>query len=407
VNRKRKNENHKMNYPKSLVMQLVKDNSENNPRDNRYIRVSSIGDCSRKIAYSVLGYQSMPTSGHFSFVLSLGNSIHDMIQAQLVNMGWIKAEPFWNSDRNILDWKQTDDPESGCELEVVDHNLRVLGHLDGITVPMKKISNGNPDIHDYIPAPDDPEAERYLIEIKSISDRPTYWLNIIDDGGKHTICEADFELSLATPDITESSSGKRNQRIGKYLHERIVVNPWGKSIKYPVHEIQIGGTLKAVTVIRQGLTLGAFSQIKEPKPVHLAQASMYAKCKGIKKILFLYVGKDVDQRTYEDPSSLTNFPIKIFEREVDDFTTLVLESKISEIYKKTDEGQLPPRDYDWGSNECEFCQFKWTCWNSKVDLPEINTKLKDLGLKSLVDGPGKTHKPKSDLRQEFEDQKPS
>jgi hypothetical protein len=377
----------------------------NSSRDNRYIRGSSAGFCSRKLGYGVLGYQATPTDGHGQFILNMGNSIHDYIQLQLVKMGWIKAAPFWNEDHSYIDWKQTDDPDSGCELDIIDHENRILGHLDGITVPMLKVGNL------YLPSMNS-KAERYLIEIKSISDKPSFWVKGFKDGGRGTLDASLIEEEFIEIDVETQKSGKMQQRLSKFSHSRMVKVTYagGKSFEYPVYKVKVDGAEQFVTVTMIGNSAGQFTQLLSPKPAHVAQASLYADFYGIKKILFLYVGKDVDSRNYEDTEDLLNWPIKILEHTVDPGDVDLLKRKFTKIYSYTDQGELPPRDYDnpgVKDAECPYCPYKWTCFPETVNREELSSKFSRLGLIPLTDGANTMHVAATgSLEEEFRNKRP-
>ena len=194
-----------------LIQQAI---SEDSGRDNRYIRGSSIGYCSRQIGYMLLGYSGLPNNGYSQVTLDLGNAIHDMLQIRLVSLGWIKAKPIIREGR--LDWEQDGDPLSGCELTVLDHENRIIGHCDGITVPLSKKETEHGC--EYLP---DPNGERYLIEIKSITDRPNFWVKGFLDGGTEDLIEEENEEVFIDVDFVKTkSTGKIGQKIGNLKHTR-------------------------------------------------------------------------------------------------------------------------------------------------------------------------------------------
>ena len=365
-------------------------------RDNRYLRCSSIGDCSRKIGYQLLGYQPLPDNSHSKFILSLGNAIHDLIQRKLVALGWVKAKPILSIDGQI-DWEQTEeDPLSGCELNIIDHELRIIGHCDGVSVPLKK------EGEDYTP---DLSGKRYLIEIKSISDKPRFWVLGIRDGGKNWIHENDYPSEFIEIDVELSSTSKTlQQRVSKFQHSREV-----RSVRFgkrmcPVYKVMVEGKEEDVTIIMIGNSIGAFSSLNKPKPEHIQQASLYASQLGLEDILFIYVGKDVDPKHYTEDEFL-NLPIKIFETKVTPLSVDLIKEKIGSIYKYTDEETLPPQEYKFGEDHspCKWCPFLWQCYPEQVDISSITCSLSKLGIESLIEGPGVIHEYSSNLKEEYKD----
>jgi len=382
-----------MTAEKTIAEALLKSRSKSD-RDNRYIRGSSIGMCKRRIGYQLLGYQGLSESGHSLFILDLGNAIHDLVQRQLVNMGWIKAKPVL-VDGNI-DWEQTDDKESGCELSILDHDLRIIGHCDGVTVPLK--INGS-DLEDITP---DPNGERYLIEIKSITDKPRFWVLGIRDGGTGPINELDCPAEFIDLSYEESSTGNMAQRLSRYQHTRLVRGKFNNR-EAPVYKLKIDGKDELVTVLMVGNSMGSFSSLKKPKPDHILQASLYANALNLKKILFIYVGKDIDSRGYKDLDDLLNIPVKVFKHEVDELDIELISSKVKGIYDFVDNKELPPRDYTLEEDRsgCKFCPYSWQCWPESIEIAELNERLSNAGLPPLKEGPGITHKFKKDLKKEY------
>lgn len=383
------------NISKQIALHLQKETQENK-RDSRYIRASSIGQCSRRLGYSVLGYQPALSDGHHLFTLLQGTAIHQSLQLLLVELGWIKAKPIWKGDQ--LEWEQLDDPLSGCELDIIDHDLRILGHLDGVTVPLSIVDNK------LVP---DSDGERYLIEIKTITDREYFWIMAIRDGGTYKIREKDKPSEFLKPDLTKSSSGKMQRALGAYSHSRKVVTKIGER-EYPVHKIKFDGKEELVTVIKIGNTAGQWTNLSCPKEEHIQQASLYANYFGINKILFLYLGKDVDPRIYDSEEPLLNFPLKAFIHEVDPLDIFLIEDKIRNgVYAYTDNGELPDRNHQSPEeDECGFCQYSFQCWKTK-DISGLNTRLKFLGLKEISLEPGVIHNPSKNLEEEYSKKKPT
>ena len=369
---------------------------QENSRDNRYIRVSSLGFCSRKLGYGLLGYDSLPNSAHSQVILDLGNALHDSTQKALVRMGWINSEPYINEYGNI-DCKNGEDG-SGCEINITNHDLRIIGNCDGITVPLVKTKDIDGDWN-YTPGEN---GEKYLIEIKSISDKPNFWVQIIRDNGTDTINELQHEVEFIDVDVEDTSAGGKAQKLGKFLHARQLITRFGKKVTVPVYQLKIKGIDTQVTVVNMANNSGQFTALKKPKPAHILQASMYAKSFGIDKILFIYIGKDSNGKYQTD--SLGNCPIKIIEHKVKDLDIELIYNKINNIYKYVDEEQLPPREYSPNEpkSECPWCNFRHHCYPENIDLEPINHELKLLGKPELVPGQlGILHTPKKSLQEEY------
>lgn len=107
------------------------------PARKEIIRVSSSGDCSRKIGYKLLGFPYEEPTVNELVTFEIGHSYHHMLQGWLVEMGWTTQE--------LL------------EFPLADEATRSRGSCDAITVRLDK--KGQPD----------PTGSRRVIEIKSIT----------------------------------------------------------------------------------------------------------------------------------------------------------------------------------------------------------------------------------------------
>lgn len=107
------------------------------PERKGVIRVSSSGDCSRKIGYKLLGFPGDEPTIPELVTFQVGHSYHHMMQQWLVEIGWTTPEllefPLW------------------------DQQARLRGSCDCPTVRLN--SKGEPD----------PTGTRRIIEIKSIT----------------------------------------------------------------------------------------------------------------------------------------------------------------------------------------------------------------------------------------------
>lgn len=368
---------------KQFGLQMQREREAEAKERSGVIRASSIGQCSRRIGYGLLGYQPAPESGQTLFTFRLGSAIHDVIQRQLVAMGWIKAKPVLTPDGRI-GWMQDDDALSGCELEMWDAARRLVGHPDGITIPLAR-RQGVTGLDSYYP---DPKGERYLVEIKSMSDRPRFWLQVVRDGGTKPLHESDMTVEFITPDAEIVRSGECQQRLHKYSHLREVVSgQYGPKLK-PVYKVRINGVEEAVTVLMTGNSQGGFSSLSAPKSEHVAQASLYAAHFGIARVMFIYVSKEAQGGADGTGDDLLSVPIKIFEQAVEAYDLTAIYAKAARIYAATDAGELPEREFDWNAkrSECRRCPFAWQCWPDKVNSVALNRRLRALGLEALTSG---------------------
>lgn len=340
------------------------------------IRASSLGMCRRRIGYDILGYMGIPENSHNIITLDTGEALHIMLQKYLVKLGWINS--ILTVKDNELCWENPT-TESGCEIPFVDEKLRIRGRCDGITVPLKYIKEKN-EIGSFIP---DKDGTRYLVEIKSISDRNNFAVLGILDGGTEPI--SDETATFLELDTKISSSGKQQQILYDFSHSRPVKTKFGLR-NCPVYNVLIGGEKRAITVLFTSNIYGRFSNLKKPADYHIPQASLYAKHFGLKDILFIYIGKDVNPQLY-DTNSLFNAPIKIFHHVVNPIDTLLIETKVKEIYESVDKGELPENDIEKGSSDCFYCPYKWQCLEQDVNIDLLNAELTQIGRPALKKGP--------------------
>jgi len=324
------------------------------PIKQDFIRTSSIGECARRIGFSLQGMPTEPETSHSMFTLDMGTAIHLLIQKKLVELGWIRST-LSVSKGNIV-WKNDKASGSGCELSFVDKKRRLTGHCDGITVPLVEIvgEDGQPYL---VPGEG---GKRFLVEIKSITDRPLFLVKGIRDGGHNPIREEDFPVE--TIDITPKpsrSSNKLQQLIFNLSHTRTVYTKHGARI-CPVYKLYVNGKQELVTILLITNILGKYDNLISPLPKHILQASIYADEFGLEDILFIYVGKDYSPSMYDEEDPL-NIPIKIFHVKLDRNNILLIEDRIKDIYSYIDKGELPPREYGQDSYECMYCPYKTLC----------------------------------------------
>jgi len=343
--------------------------------------------CNRKIGYDILGYRGIPETAHGLVTLDMGEAIHLMVQRYLVKLGWIESTLTVKNGEFV--WKNP--PIGGCEIPFKDEKRRLSGRCDGITVPLLHTDDGT-TFGSYTPHPD---GVRYLVEIKSISDRSTFLVRGIRDGGKSTISTPSEFLDITAK--PSRSSKKLQQLFYKYLHSRKVVESWGVR-ECPVYSLNIKNSAEPVTVTLATNILGKFSNLRGPVPYHLAQASAYAQHFGLEDILFIYVGKDADPAGYEDAEDFENSPIKVFHHKVDSTDLALIDIQLEEIYSFVDAGKLPPHGHSLGDRICDFCPYKWQCFPGSVDVDKINSKLEAIGMQKLVEGPPGTPSRKKQSR---------
>jgi hypothetical protein len=258
-----------------------------NKRDNSYIRLSSAGYCSRKIGYMVTGHEEQEISSHALSTFEIGHAIHNMIQTWCVDMGILKATKLIElvNGSQEVSWK------GNAEGNLIDHNLKVAGHFDGITEPLvKEEIIGYQSLGESLKSykVDPKNGKRHILEIKTITNRSKTKYQIIKNGRK------------VWKDI----------KPGEYLDEFEGI----ESVKvWP----------------------GQFDSLQKPKEEHIAQASMYGYLLGAEKILFIYITKDGDPSSY-NYNSLLNLPVKCFSVDVDVNVVEMLKEKFKSIWVKVE-----------------------------------------------------------------------
>jgi hypothetical protein len=332
---------------------------ELSPRDNSYTRISGIGDCRRKIAYSRLwfkeGLAEEPIWSHGLSIFDYGHGLHLQLQQRMSNVGplkWIDADPVI-SECGQFGWS------GNCELDLVDHEYELAGHCDGISRPMRRIQmewQGKP--FEVLQPVDEnrPDTTRYLIDIKTITARQK---------------------------VTEH----RNPRTGELL--RTEIKP------------------------------SAFEKLTAPKDAHIGQTSLYAwkmtrpdfktdRLPGplpkLPDLMIIYLAKDLDPKYYEErpkefpeKRGLLNSPFKIFTRPTDEKVVGALLKKAEQINASLKAGELPARDYHHEPSrpayDCLDCPFRKACYakegyfaNDETPLParfEYTLSQLDSGMKVL------------------------
>lgn len=304
---------------------------ELHPRDNRYLRISGIGRCRRETGYRIKwheeGRPEHPIWTHGLFIFDLGHGMHLQLQQRLSNVGplkWIDAEPAI-TEHGHFGWK------GNCEIDLIDHELRLAGHCDGLTRPLKRIKTrvAGQEIELIEPCDEeDPEGRRYILDIKTITARERY-------------------------------VEKKSPRTGELLSCEIKPS--------------------------------SFDRLTKPKPEHIGQVSLYSYLTtrpGFKTdripgplatmpdLMMIYVAKDLDPdyyrkypEEYPDPRGLLNSPYKIFTQPTDEKHVQALLRRAAQIWSYLDKGQLPPRDYqhhpDRPAWNCVDCAFRHACYEKE------------------------------------------
>ncbi len=102
------------------------------------IRVSSAGDCSRKLGYHLLGFPSSGVSVAERITFEIGHAYHRMLQQWLVEMGWVVPE--------LIEFRLDDGPgRVGGTCDAVTGRLNLQGEPDDLgtrrLVEIKSITN--------------------------------------------------------------------------------------------------------------------------------------------------------------------------------------------------------------------------------------------------------------------------
>lgn len=114
-------------------------------------------------------------------------------------------------------------------------------------------------------------------------------------------------------------------------------------------ETQGGAPLLRVATEIKSASCDEWKNLKEPKPDHIEQATLYQKCLNIPLIWFIYYNKGTQAITPSKYPWLRPFDHDVWAK---------LEVKIHDRFRNRDEGSLPPRQEGIG---CEFCPYSWTC----------------------------------------------
>jgi hypothetical protein len=307
------------------------------------LQVSSVGNCTRRLAYDIFRQMALEDrdgvpeelrntlkfkpvlSSHELFNIYLENSIRHMIQRWLMDMKWLRCEPYLDEEK-LLQWK------GDAEIQLKDDDLRIMGCCNGITTPLQITPDG-----DLIPCPNCKGEStcgicgRYLIEIKCITDRPKILANDYEDISKWEKVPSDTNIPLTGGGI-------------------IVTLP------------------------------GRFTELINPEPEHIAQAHMHTylikKHLGIdiKGIIFLYVAKDADLKEYEE-ESVYDVPVKQMITPISSIIQEQVLSRVHSVWEHVDKGELPPRN--WYYDGCGYTPFEcyYQCEFTRLCYPEMRDEV--------------------------------
>jgi len=183
------------------------------------LQVSSVGNCTRRLAYDIFRQMALEDrdgvpeelrntlkfkpvlSSHELFNIYLENSIRHMIQRWLMDMKWLRCEPYLDEEK-LLQWK------GDAEIQLKDDDLRIMGCCNGITTPLQITPDG-----DLIPCPNCKGEStcgicgRYLIEIKCITDRPEILANDYENISKWEKVPSDTNIPLTGGGIIVTPPG--------------------------------------------------------------------------------------------------------------------------------------------------------------------------------------------------------
>lgn len=290
-------------------------------RDRTILRVSSIGDCSRRIGYEIQNAQQgqppLPIWSHGLAIFDVGHAVHLRLQHRLSNagMGWVDADPIVEDGQFSFD--------GNFEVPLVDPARRIRGTLDALTRPMVRHRRriGGKLLELLEPTDeDDPRGRRMILDIKTISGRD----KLKEDWkGKPVIRRSSFEWNVNKgPDpkhITQAS-----------MYAWMCTQPGFQTSR---------------------LT-GPLTQIPD--------------------VAIIYLAKDLADDYYErheelylDPKGLLNSPYMVYLQQVDVQEVEAHLAKAARIWERLDAGALPARDYSYSEKKafpCGWCPFKATCY---------------------------------------------
>lgn len=258
-------------------------------------RCSGIWSCLRYQYFDYAGETKTEKTGHLKMTLAIGTIIHEGIQSRLVEAGLI------GSLEKSIDIRHPQNPDL----------VLLSGHMDGITNPIKFKDN-----EAFI----DPDGDEYILEIKTMRDRPS----------------------------TTITEGMNTRKL--MVGESVVVN--GK--------------------VEKLLDDYGVSMMTKPKKSHIAQASLYAHALGINKILFMYLSTNMDPEVYNAvntryPHRNIDVPYQLFVIDKDEELVQLSIERAILLKNYLDLGEAPPKEFYHATDgfpQCGNCAFRHLCYPS-------------------------------------------
>jgi hypothetical protein len=267
---------------------------------------------------------------HLLSIFDIGHGIHLRMQERLGNTGplkWVDSNPIIEDGKFGFD--------GHCEIPLISHEERIRGTCDALTRPLlrEEVSHGGSYFESLRPLEEDhPDADRYIIDIKSITGRRARYINWRGE-------------------LTESPK-----------------SPFEKLTEAKPEHVAQASLYAWLT------TQAEFRTDKLPEPLLKTP-----------KVMILYVAKDLDPRYYEehpddypDAKNLLNAPFKAFTTSVAPLQIQVLLKKTREVWRYLDDGELPPRDYNHTPQRVAFacvdCPFRQECYQEEGYFSEAVTE---------------------------------
>ena len=332
-------------FERAIAAKFIED-AGNSGRRAGLIRGSSAGvTCKRRLAYAIFGYEPLPNDAANQWTLNVGNGLHDMIQMMMAKWGFVNAKPVINEGGDVA-WL------GDCEGDVLDKVHGIIGHYDGLTVPLKSQAN-----------------QRFLLEFKTCTDRPKTIAVMLEnfDGMAHTFKYVVGDgQSVFSPELErlEGSPGKLLTSRGNELYLEIAQQMGAVDAD--------ANPLVDKALIDVVVQPGKFTKLSAPSPEHVCQASYYAKTLGADRCLVIYLAKDPGKGWYAE-DSIFNVPIKAYAFEPDLVSVAKFEQRCLEVWDYVERRELPPAEFVPGKAgaECLWCNYSHLC---HPDVPDIKVK---------------------------------
>lgn len=293
-----------------------------NPRDNRFIRISSLYQCKRQIGYRITdSFNEDLPSPHLLHIFDVGHALHYTMQLRLSKhgtLGWVNANPKISIDpithKANLGWI------GNCEVPVVSDKYRIRGTLDCLTEPLVisdiVSSKDNTKFQSYRVSE---KGKRYIIDIKTITARES-----VSDYGNKLYPSAFEKLEKPKPE----------------------------------HILQ--ASMYAWLTTQPGFKTDFISESLDQIP----------------DVMLIYIAKDISEKRYERVlnsedlnDGIKRIPYKVFRFPVDMNVVEAALAKVGSIWQQVDNNELPGRDYlHKPSNpdyNCTGCGFRKECYKEE------------------------------------------